>query len=327
MKRVSPKVLSGAFLVVLCVGLGGCPGRSGEEMPEVVGNPEAEARETLEELGLTVEVRKERRGAAAGTVVDQSPHAGDALPNDNKVTIVVEDAAATGSAEVPSVVGKLAHEAEALLVQAGFRRGQLISQVSSQPKDTVLEQNPAAGSSAAAGSLVDLTVANDTMATVPDVVGQDELSATRLLVDARLRVGNVRRALEGAGSAGLVIEQNPRKEVMVAVNTPVELVIKEDGVVVPAVKDKILDDVATTLVRSGLVYKFVYRIDPGRPLGTITEVSPAGGQRVPRNSEVTLTLARPKGPFGKWGQLERERHELLESIEMKMKTRIGGPSQ
>jgi beta-lactam-binding protein with PASTA domain len=293
-KRASLTTLGAALLVALCLGVGGCGRASDEKMPDVVGKPENAAKKTLEDLGLTVESSKKRTGAAAGTVIDQSPHAGDATPDDLKVTIIVEDATATGTGSVPDVVGKSAHEAEALLTQAGFRRGNLTPQVSPQPKDTVIEQNPKAGSNAAAGTLVDLVVADDSMATVPSVVGQNEADAIKLLADRRLRVGNVRRSLEGTGAVGLILDQNPRAELMVPRDTAVDLVIKEDGVTVPAVVNRLVNDVATTLLGSGLTYKLVYQIDPNRPWGTILATSPMAGQLVPRNSEVTLTVTQQR---------------------------------
>jgi serine/threonine-protein kinase len=309
-------------VLAVCLGAGSACNRGGsdEAMPDVVGKPEAEAKRMLEEMGLTVTSTKKRTGAAVGSVIDQSPHAGDPTPDDLEVALVIEDAAATGTAGVPDVIGKSMHDAEELLTQAGFRRGNLVPQISSQPKDTVLDQNPKAGSNAAAGTLVDLIVADSSMAAVPNVVGQTEANAIKLLTDQRLRIGNVRRALEGAGAAGLVLDQNPRAEVMVAFETPVDLVIKEDSVRVPAVENKLLDDVATTLLASGLVYKLGYRFDPARPFGTILSLTPAGGQLVPRNSEVAVTVARPKRPVLDWGVADIQRLKKLERFELQMKS-------
>jgi beta-lactam-binding protein with PASTA domain len=107
---------------------------------------------------------------------------------------------------------------------------------------------------------------------------------------------------------------------MVAFETPVDLVIKEDSVRVPAVENKLLDDVATTLLASGLVYKLGYRFDPARPFGTILNLTPAGGQLVPRNSEVAVTVARPKRPVLDWGVADIQRLKKLERFELQMKS-------
>jgi serine/threonine-protein kinase len=292
-KRTSLTALGGAWIVALSLGAAACGG-SDEKMPNIVGKPEAEAKKTLEDLGLTVESSRKRTGATVGSVIDQSPHAGDAVPDDGKVTIIVEDAAATGTAGVPNVVGKLVHEADTLLAQAGFKRGNLTTQISSQVKDTVLGQNPNAGSNSEAGTPVDLVLADDSLATVPNVVGQKEDDAIRLLTEQRLRIGNVSRSLTGAGASGIVLAQNPRADLNVARGEPVDLVIKEDGVTVPSVKDRVVNEVATQLLGSGLTYKLQYQIDPARPRGTIVAMSPDGGQLVPKNSEVTLTVTQQR---------------------------------
>jgi serine/threonine-protein kinase len=308
--RAARTLVRTALVATLCVALAGCNGGSDEKMPEVVGKPEAEAKKALEDLGLTVDTTKKRTGAAAGTVVDQSPHAGDAIPDDGKVTLIVEDAPATGTAGVPDVVGKPSHQAEEQLAQAGFRRGQLTRRVSGQPKDTVIEQNPRAGANAAAGTLVDLVLADDSMVLVPNLVGQDELTALKVLTEQQLRVGNVRRVLEGAGNPGAILEHNPRAAVEVPRDTAVDLLIKEDGVRVPAVVGKIINDVAPMLLTSGLTYKLQYQTDPKRPRGTIASSAPAPNELVARNSEVTLIVTRPRP----W-VFERETAITMEKLE------------
>jgi beta-lactam-binding protein with PASTA domain len=165
------------------------------------------------------------------------------------------------------------------------------------------------------------------MATVPNVVGDEEGEALRKLTEQRLRMGNVRRALEGAGRPGTVMEQNPRPDVMVARETPVDLVIKEDGVRVPSVQNRIVDDVATVLLASRPKYTLAYQIDPNRPLGTILSLSPDGGQFVPRNSVVTLTLSRPRGRLNDWTVADVQKFKALEQLERKIQMRNLGPGR
>jgi beta-lactam-binding protein with PASTA domain len=124
------------------------------------------------------------------------------------------------------------------------------------------------------------------------VKGQTEVNAIKLLADQRLRVGNVQRSLVGAGAAGTILDQNPRATLEVARDTQVDLVIKEDGVAVPAVKNRVIGEVSTTLLSSGLTYKLQWQLDRSRLRGTIVNLSPDAGQLVPRNSEVTLTLTK-----------------------------------
>jgi len=285
------RVVLGIAMLALLPGLAACPGGGSDEMPEVVAKPEAEARSQLEELGLSVTVERKRDGGTPGTVIEQTPRAGEPIPDDGNVTIVVADAAAGGPAAVPNVVGTPAREAEQQIVQAGFVRGAMTRQFSSEPVDTVIEQNPRAGTVAAPGSLVDLVVADNTMVNVPNVVGDEEGEALRKLTEGGLRMGEVERVLQGPGAVGRVLEQNPRAELMVLRDTPINLRVKEDAVQVPRVQGKLLKEVSTELLRSGLRYRLAYRHEPNVPAETILHLSPQGGRLVARNSEVELTLA------------------------------------
>lgn len=290
MRQASRKILGTALLLAVCLAAAGCPGGSDGEMPDVVGKPEAEAKKMLEDLGLTVEASRKRTGAAAGTVIDQSPHAGEAIPDDEKVTIEVEDAPITGAVSVPDVVGKPLHEADAALQAAGFTRGDLRKQLSDKPGDTVLAQDPRAGTNTPSDTLINLTVADSVLVTVPNVVGQDEASAIKLLGEKSLQVGIVERTLQGSGAAGTVVDQNPGAELQVARNSPVKLVLKEEGVNVPQYKGRALAEVAPSLPNIPLDFQIVYRVD--KSAGTIVDVVPAPGQLVPRDSQVTLTVTR-----------------------------------
>jgi beta-lactam-binding protein with PASTA domain len=284
--------------MVLCLAAAACPGgSSGDDMPDVVGKSEADAKKILADLGLTVEATRKRTGATAGTVTDQSPHAGDAIPDDEKVTIVVEDVAVTGAVVVPDVVGKPLHEADAALQAAGFTRGRLEKQLSEKPGDTVLAQDPRAGTNTPSETLVNLIVADSVLVTVPNVVGQDEASAIKLLAEKSLQVGNVERTLQGTGAAGTVVDQNPGAELQVARNSPVKLVLKEDGVTIPNVMNRPLAEVSTLLLNSPLDFNVVYKTDTSP--GMIVDVVPPPGQLVPRFSPVTLTVTKLLGPFGR----------------------------
>lgn len=305
-----------AALAAVLLGTAACGGD--DSMPDVVGVQEEEAKATLEDLGLVVTVTKKREGTTPGVVLEQTPPAGDVIPEDGKVAIVVAEATPTGAAQIPDVVGKISRDAEAELVDAGFQRGTLTRQFSSEPADTVLDQNPRAGTTAETGTLVDLVVADDTMATVPNVVGDSEGDALRKLAEQRLRVGNINRVLEGAGRVGTVTEQNPRADLQVARDTAVDLVIREDGVRVPDVRNQIVDNVATRLLQSGLQYKFAYRVDPKRPVGTIVNLNPTPNQLVPRNSVVTLTVTRPRGRTTDWTAAEAEKMKAIEQLERKI---------
>ncbi len=91
---------------------------SGFEVPEVVGSPEDDARGTLEEAGLNVEVNEVSSDADEGEVVGQDPEAGVTAGPGDTVTIAVSSGAE--KIEIPDVTGFKVKDAEKELKDRGF---------------------------------------------------------------------------------------------------------------------------------------------------------------------------------------------------------------
>ena len=112
-------------------------------VPSLKGLSEDDARQNLKALGLVflVSERKAVSGAAPGTVVEQTPAAGQQL--DPHATISV--ALARELPKVPSVVGRSLMEAVALLQQSGYRLEQAEPIADAKvPKGNVVSQVPEA---------------------------------------------------------------------------------------------------------------------------------------------------------------------------------------
>lgn len=127
------------------------------EVPDVVGAASAfEAEQTLTEAGLRVAPQSKEQPsdeAPPGTVIDQSPAAGETAEKDSEVTLLV--AVGSGDVEVPDITGKTPAEAEQAL------RGEKLTlgQASPQPVDPVgkiSSQIPAAGEVVKEGTPVDV---------------------------------------------------------------------------------------------------------------------------------------------------------------------------
>lgn len=111
---------------------------------------------------------------------------------------------------VPDVEGKTLEEAESLLNGVGLR-GQQIDQVFSDdlPAGAVISQRPYAGKWVKQGRVVDLTVSRGPKSVeVPRLVGKRFAEAEKLLREAYLQVGQVRRE-PSEQSAETVLEQSP----------------------------------------------------------------------------------------------------------------------
>jgi PASTA domain len=113
-------------------------GRAGLE-----GLSEEDARQNLKVLGLVFLVgeRKAASGAAPGTVVEQTPAAGQQLEARGSVTVVL----VREPPKVPSVVGRTLAEATALLAQCSYKLEQAGPIADAHvPKGNVVSQLPEA---------------------------------------------------------------------------------------------------------------------------------------------------------------------------------------
>jgi serine/threonine-protein kinase len=112
-------------------------------VPSLKGLSEDDARQNLKALGLVflVSERKAVSGAAPGTVVEQSPAAGQQLDAHGSVSVVL----ARELPKVPGVVNRTLSEATALLAQTGYKLEQAEPIADPQvPKGSVVSQLPAA---------------------------------------------------------------------------------------------------------------------------------------------------------------------------------------
>ena len=90
--------------------------------------------------------------------------------------------------QVPSVVGSSISVATQRLQNEGFEV-QPVRDNSSQPRNTVIGQNPSGGSTADEGSTITLTISDGrALAAVPDVVGSGRRDARKALLDAKFLV-------------------------------------------------------------------------------------------------------------------------------------------
>jgi penicillin-binding protein 1A len=130
-------------------------------VPAVAGKPVEEATTALKAAGFAVDIAPVvGTGKAAGTVTNQSPGAGASAPSGSTVVLEVE-AGAAASGAIPTVIGMTTAQATATLRDAGFvvssRQEAQAPDLDPTRKDKVWKQSPAAGSTAARGSIVIIT--------------------------------------------------------------------------------------------------------------------------------------------------------------------------
>jgi serine/threonine-protein kinase len=178
-----------AFIVVLLVqsDVGGGGGSTPTvDVPQVVGQPFAQAEATLQAGGLKV-IRKDvdEPDQPADIVMSQNPESGSKAEKSSAVTLSVSSATIT----MPNVVGQTREAAQALLAK-NYLTGNFVETDSPQPPGTVLSTDPAAGSKVAklapgAGRpTVNVAVAREPAVPVPETVNQNPFVAAATLTQA-----------------------------------------------------------------------------------------------------------------------------------------------
>jgi beta-lactam-binding protein with PASTA domain len=126
-------------------------------VPDVVGTSVAAARGALRSAGLTVTVVSVESQEPTGTVITQSPGAGAEVRKGASVRLSVSSGPTRVA--VPDVTGRDEESARLELVNAGFDVRVTDEPTTDQAQDgVVLDQTPAAGTQAAEGAVVTLTV-------------------------------------------------------------------------------------------------------------------------------------------------------------------------
>jgi len=215
--------------LVIVVSKGEAPAKA--KVPNVVGKSQADAESAIEKAGFSVAVTKVYYDTVAkGKVIAQQPEADSSVNKGSEVQIVVSLGKGTGSATVPSVKGKSESDASNAISDAGLKTKVVRDYSDSVAKGKVIDQFPASGSKAAAGSevLISVSLGKEPAGTVavPDVMGMSEADAVAAVEGAGLviQVEQLPSDSVAAGSVGYQFpaagtQVAPGSEVLVAVST------------------------------------------------------------------------------------------------------------
>ena len=190
-------------------------------VPTLVGMQETDAVNQLKALHLKPDVHGVNSNTPANQVTAQDPKSGTKVVVGTSVRINVSKG--PQPVAVPSVVGDTLDQATATLQGAGFKTTPTFVNAT-QPANTVTDQSPGAGSSAAKGSTVSLTVSKGPKTTqVPDVTNLDTATATNNIQAANLRVRIVNVPVSDQSQNGIVQSQNPSGNSQAPVNSTVTI--------------------------------------------------------------------------------------------------------
>ncbi|MFN8149580.1 MAG: PASTA domain-containing protein [Solirubrobacterales bacterium] len=178
------------------------------EVPRVTGLQLGKAKAALKDAGFVAEVEKDASARVPkGVVISSNPSEGAQLEPGSTVTLT----ASTGSprTEVPDVVGLDRVEAASKLRDAGFVVNQ-DSQDSDEPQDQVLSQDPAAGTEAKDGSVVNIVYSSGVgTITLGDFIGSKLTTAQSRIEGQGLDVDVIERDVTDSSQDGVVLDQAP----------------------------------------------------------------------------------------------------------------------
>jgi eukaryotic-like serine/threonine-protein kinase len=178
------------------------------KVPTLANLPLAQAQTELANANLKVATQNANsKSVQAGYVISSDPKAGAEVPVDSIVTLTVSSG--PKQVVVPSVVGEQYENAASAVKGAGFSVAKTDS-ANAAPSGQVVSQSPGAGSEAAAGSTVSLTVSTGPqLVAVPSVTGDDQGTASQLLQQAGFHVATIQQDVTDPTQDKLVLFQDP----------------------------------------------------------------------------------------------------------------------
>jgi serine/threonine-protein kinase len=263
-------------------------------MPPVVGLPFEEARATLIDLGLEVDIdRQPSAQFEEGRVMDQDPAKDEEVEVGSTVTLTVSSG--PDVAVVPNLVLKTQAEAERLLEEVGLVAKVTPREDPDAEPGFVIEQNPAEGEEVPPGSTVEIFVSTEVgTVIVPDVVGTPLAQAQAQIQAAGLRFADATETPSATVPAGAVISTDPGSGASVPTNSIVQIVVSTgpEQVDVPNLVGRTEADATAELRNRGLETDVTPQTVPaGDPnAGRVISQDPASGATVDLGSTVRITV-------------------------------------
>jgi beta-lactam-binding protein with PASTA domain/tRNA A-37 threonylcarbamoyl transferase component Bud32 len=214
-------VVFGAVGAVAYLLLGG--GGKTYGVPQVQGESQAKAVAQIKAAHLIPQVQKVPSSSVRkGYVINTNPPFGNQEPANTVVTVQVS----TGpkKVKVPSVTHQTQSQAQATLTSDGLTTSVKTDPSSTQPEDTVVSQNPAAGTSVNPGSTVTITVSGGGVK-VPDEIGQSLQVAEGALTADGLNYQETYVPATGSTTPGTVVGMKPGPGQVVAKGSLITLTV------------------------------------------------------------------------------------------------------
>jgi eukaryotic-like serine/threonine-protein kinase len=218
-------LIGAGFLLVRNLGyLGGAASFS---LPNVEGQPVAQATTTLQNDGLKVTDHHQVSNDTAGTVISTDPAPKSLVKSGDNITLNVAAPAPAKKVAVPSGLNGLTlSQAQAQVASVGLTSKANYVSSSTIPEGIVESSDPGPGVKVAEGTVVTLTVSSGVAnVRVPSVAGLGEIAAGNVLGQYGLTTGVPTNQSSTQYVAGIVIGTNPPVGTSVAPGSSVSLIV------------------------------------------------------------------------------------------------------
>ncbi|WP_299059946.1 Stk1 family PASTA domain-containing Ser/Thr kinase [uncultured Actinomyces sp.] len=271
---------------------------STSEVPNVVGQSQAEAMQTIKSKGFEWAVAEEQVSSdtiPAGSVVSTDPAAGTAAKPGSRVIATISSGPA--SITLPdNLVGMSPAQAQQTVEALGLKWTLSDQKEASDNVESgkIARVSPSAGSKVRAGStIIGYVSSGSQKVTVPDVTGMSQDQARNTLTQAGLSVGNVNTVDEAGASQGRVVSTSPAVGSEVKRGDTISLNIASGNVIVPdSLTGQNYTTVASSLEALGLRVTIIQMPDRNAAAGTVTGVTPSEGSSVRQGSSITLYVSQ-----------------------------------
>lgn len=179
-------------------------------VPNVVGQRMEQARTSVEEAGLRMEVRSQKFDSSMkpGIVIDQDPKGGVGAVKDG--VVFVDVSAGRSVVSIPDLDGMSEDRARQELENMGLVCSVVMRSSDVVPAGMVFGQDPASGREASAGSEVTIVVSTGKVQIdVPDLKGMEVERAAEILAGFKAELKVSARKADPKAKANTIISQTP----------------------------------------------------------------------------------------------------------------------
>ncbi|WP_177169068.1 PASTA domain-containing protein, partial [Allochromatium warmingii] len=271
-------------------------------VPDVVGQSQASAESALLELGLLSTVTTQSSPTiTAGTVISQSPNAGNSVVNGSTVALVVSSGPVSTFVSVPDLSGQTVSGAQSRLANEGLILGTVTEEYSATvPAGQVIRQDPTANNELQVGSAVAVWVSKGLAPVkVPDLSGQTVSGAQSRLANEGLILGTVTEEYSATVPAGQVIRQDPTANNELQVGSAVAVWVSKGlaPVKVPDLSGQTLSGAESLLTNVGLTLGTVTEeYSATVPAGQVIRQSPTANNELQVGSAVAVWVSKGLAP-------------------------------